>query len=138
MNFEQMEQLRKLKPVETHLQVDDISAPNDRTLLYGYTCVRDTFHVYYRNGLLERVIYDYNRRILSHIQSSVSLPMADLIPDKRLYPETCDFVACSILAKHGFSLPFTTYNHQREPRQFYGQVVSFGQLKEIWFEGSND
>jgi hypothetical protein len=48
-----------------------------------------------------------------------------LIPNKRLYPEACDFVFCFELAKREIALPFTTYGTMRtDPnQQFIGRIL---------------
>lgn len=38
-------QLKGVSPVDVY----DLDNKNDRTLLYGYTCDRDTFHVYIKD-----------------------------------------------------------------------------------------
>ena len=39
------------KPV---LSAEDLKDKSDRTLLYGYTCDRDTWHVYLEDGKISR------------------------------------------------------------------------------------
>mgnify|MGYP007039915543 FL=1 len=42
------------------------------------------------------------------------------IPDKRLYPETCDYEFCVLLKERDIYLPFTTYDEKRPLRNYYG------------------
>lgn len=42
------------------------------------------------------------------------------VPDKRLYPEACDFEFCRLLKERGISLPFTVFNSERVAKDFYG------------------
>lgn len=42
------------------------------------------------------------------------------IPDKRLYPEACDYHFCKLLKDKGVNLPFTSYNERRTKADFYG------------------
>lgn len=44
----------------------------------------------------------------------------DYIPDKRLYPETCDFMFCALLKSADVYLPFTAFNKNRPDKKFYG------------------
>ena len=44
----------------------------------------------------------------------------DYIPDKRLYPETCDFMFCALLKSAGIYLPFTAFDKNRPDKKFYG------------------
>ena len=34
----------------------------------------------------------------------------DYVPDKRLYPEKCDYHFCKLLKEKGIDLPFTTFS----------------------------
>jgi len=119
------EDIRKIKSQSTVLpafhtsQLDD---KTDRTLLYGYTCDRDTFHVYLKDGLLHRIIYS-RKNLISH-EFGDSIDVELLIPNKRTYPETCDFYFCmklEVMSEHGIT--FTTYNGEREVKQFHGKVA---------------
>lgn len=96
----------------------------DRTLLYGYTCDRRTFHVYLKDLKIHTVIYnvDYscdNPKPKNMIEISVSSNM-DYVPDKRLYPETCDYKFCKLLKNANIKLPFTAFNENRPIQDFYG------------------
>lgn len=94
-----------------------------RTLLYGYTCERATWHVYLdAQGVLHKVVYVGNKLLLTH--ASGIIPDLGLIPDKRLYPEDCDEEACALLIKAGCNLPFTTFTEKdRPPGPFIGQLA---------------
>ena len=96
----------------------------DRTLLYGYTCDRKTFHVYLKNEKIHTVIYsvDYSMENPKPICMTEMLVESneDYIPDKRLYPETCDYMFCVLLKSAGIYLPFTGFNKNREEKNFYG------------------
>ena len=95
--------------------VDDLSPYiYNKTLLYGYTCDRKTFHVYLKDRNIFVVIYenDYstgNARPKNMRQVLVSSNY-DFVPDKRLYPERCDYNFCLLLKERGIHLPFTAYD----------------------------
>jgi hypothetical protein len=92
----------------------------DRTLLYGYTLDRDTWHVYIKNLEIHTVIYGYQQTPKEVVIKSNQ----DFVPDKRLYPETCDYEFCAILKRIGIeNLPFTAFNDLREPKQYYGKIL---------------
>lgn len=114
--FEALTKVEALIQGPIFLRVEDFSKETDgRTLLYGYTCDRETFHVYsffsgeiyihvYRNigGKAETVrLYDVSSEGLQSLQ--------DLIPNKRLYPQYCDGEFCTYLKERGVTLPFTTW-----------------------------
>jgi hypothetical protein len=86
-----------------------------RTLVYGYTTDRNTFHVYLDvDGLLHRVGYDGDDFLLAHGDESKLIPL-DFVPDKRVYPECCDLEFCRMLMRAGVSVPFTGYNENDMP-----------------------
>lgn len=96
-----------------NFQVSLLSDKTPRTLLLGYTCERETWHVYLgADRALHRVVYS-DSMLLSHTTKFER--DEDLIPDKRLYPEACDFETCRILAGMSVSLPFTTFGQGRVP-----------------------
>lgn len=123
MNQDQLTILNSLKEKPRTISVAEISNLEDRTLLYGYTCARDTFHVYLKNNELHKVIYSHQKEILLHHQGT-TLDLDGIVPDKRLYPEACDFEFCSLLVVKGVNLPFTLVDANRVVKQFYGQVVT--------------
>jgi hypothetical protein len=120
MRLEELNFLQTVRgePLPVTVSVGELSDKSDRTLLYGYTCSRDTWHVYLQYGQICVYIYDFHDRQINFF-FGVQLNVGDLIPDKRLYPAACDFEFCKILQSKGVSLPFTTYE-KREPRQFHG------------------
>lgn len=96
----------------------------DRTLLYGYTCERKTFHVYMKDMKIHTVIYDtdFSEKIQKpiHMKEVEIKSNYDYVPDKRLYPECCDYQFCRLLKRLGIELPFTTYQEDRPVQDFYG------------------
>lgn len=109
------------------LTVDDLRRKNDRTLLYGYTCTRNTFHVYLKDGKIYTVIYnvDYSEdesKVIGMREIKVGCN-EDFIPDKRLYPAACDYEFSLLLGRvTGRSLPFTSYEDRQE-KQYYGFIL---------------
>lgn len=103
------------------IDVAEIKNKEPRTLLYGYTVARDTFHVFLRGGLIHRAVYRYNGEASGDFEAKALWDAQALIPDKRLYPEACDAEFCALLlTKKGIFLPFTTFNTERTPKQFHG------------------
>jgi hypothetical protein len=88
-----------------------------RTLLFGYTVERHTWHVYLdADGILYRVVYQETTSgtpllIEASAGSSAGCSRNDeYVPNKRLYPESCDLEFCRLLTAKGVSLPFTSHN----------------------------
>ena len=123
MEYEMLEDIEAEK--ERIICAEDLGPyMRDRTLMYGYTCARDTFHVYLKNGEIHIVIYesDYSNRVekpknMIEIKAESNY---DFIPDKRLHPECCDYDFCRLLKLKGIHLPFTCWSENNAPKDFYG------------------
>lgn len=106
----------------------DLSNLADRTLLYGYTCARETWHVYLKNEKIVVVKYnnEYSRGIAVpknmtyvHVKSN-----RGFVPDKRLYPERCDYEFCMLLKSRGIEFPFTSWNEEvPSTNSYYGFTI---------------
>lgn len=94
------------------ITVDDLADKSDRTLLYGYTCMRDTWHVYIKFGRIFTVVYCFGED-----PEEVSVQEnSEFVPNKRLYPERCDFEFCELLKSKDIYLPFTIWERD-EPEK---------------------
>lgn len=100
----------------------DLKNKTSRTLMYGYTIERKTFHVYLNTeGYIKCIVYGYDNDVeYTHVEDENGIEMEYLIPDKRAYPEACDFEFCNLLQSKGMSIPFTTYNENRKQELIYG------------------
>ncbi len=96
------------KPV---LKGQDLSNRDDRTLIYGYNVARQTFHVYLRAGVIHRVTYR-DGKLLEHKTEAEITYDHFYAPEKRAYPERCDFEFCLALTLRGVEIPFTTFDAQ--------------------------
>lgn len=94
-----------------------------RTLLWGYTCDRDSFHVYLDGmGFIHRVTYMKTSGedvLLSHVKGT-ELEAKLLVPNKRVYPEATDFEFAKLLKEKGIEVTYTNYQEDREESDFYG------------------
>jgi len=118
MKKELFECLTDVEEIKKIITIDDLVNKEDRTLLYGYTCDRDTWHVYIKNNKIFSVIYTYKTK-------PMPIPILDnesYIPNKRLYPETCDYEFCKLLKEQGVYLPFTTWQDRPE-NVYYGELL---------------
>lgn len=114
------------------LRVEDLQDKRPRTLLYGYTLERDTFHLYLgADAQLHRVIYDHHNAVTQY-KTGAELPLEDCFPDKRAYPARCDYEACSRLVAAGVRISFTGYDPAESARSeeplWYGLRIA--QLRE--------
>lgn len=128
MNRDELERVLKAeKYTYGVITVDDLRIKKDRTLLYGYTCARSTFHVYLKDMKIHTVIYnvDYTEdepKPFNMREIEIS-DNEDFIPNKRLYPAACDYEFSMLLGRvTGKSLPFTTYE-ERPEQQYYGFIL---------------
>lgn len=122
MNFDELNDIRLLNVDGITISIHDVIGP-DRTLLYGYTCARDTFHVFKLANELHVIIYDHNNDITMHRHGD-ALPAKQCVPDKRVYPESCDFYFAVLLREREVNIPFLPFDHSRFERvhnlQFHG------------------
>lgn len=101
----------------------DLGNKTPRTLLWGYTTDRYSFHVYLdEHAVIHKVIYLYDDTLVLHLTESNIESNEGWVPSKRLYPEACDAEFCRLLIERGLQLPFTAYNETRElGHSFYGK-----------------
>lgn len=124
MNLRELAQLGAYEDEHVTLSINEMTLDKmEGTLLYGCTHNRETFHVYLKDGLLNRIIYRDDGGVISVI-SGTELPCIDLVPNDRLYPEACDYETCLMLKLKGFALPFATYDDSRMPAVFHGKRLS--------------
>ena len=131
MNIDQFQTIQNLSLNPT-INVKALSDKKERTLLYGYMLSRDTFHVYIRNGILHKVIYDGESHEAKLYESGEAISLDGIVPSKRLYPECCDFEFCELLVKAGVDLRFTVWTERLESKTFYGRVVQSGTKLSAW------
>jgi len=110
MTPDQMNAIREIeRPPEEKIAVAMLANRNDRTLVFGYDVDRNTFHLFIRGGELRKVVYR-NQGEEADILSFASgeFAPAECVPNKRVYPERCDFEFCHLVAERGVMVPFTT------------------------------
>ena len=122
MNKKQYNKLSQLTIEPNKFSVSDLIDKSERTLLWGYTCDRDSFHVYLYGGKINLYVYSYHEQSVIKFASATALELDSLIPNKRVYPEASDYEFCKKLLDSGVHIQFTTFNENREPKQFYGAV----------------
>lgn len=121
MNIEQYEELTK-PGVEKAVDVLDLlEDKSDRTLVYGYHLDRTTFHLYLFGGQMYLAEYSYGTDPV--VINAADLSPQALRPSKRAYPEACDAEFAGIMKRIGHELCFTTFNPDREPKPYYGEVA---------------
>ncbi len=121
MNREQYSELSNIKEIRREVITgSDLTNQEDRTLLFGYTCARETWHVYLKNGDIR--IYQYGGWFDNRVERYANYD-TDFVPDKRLNPERCDYEFCKLLTLKGVNLPFTTWSDEVEKSNYYGEIA---------------
>ena len=135
--FDRVEQ--KGKAPEPLITTQGLNKRQDRTLLYGCTCERDTWHVYLKKGNIHTVVYRNSafREIPVGLKEVTVKANQDYIPDKRLYPAACDYAFCMLLKEAGCHLPFTIFE-EREPSLFFGYTIEDSKVSCIDCENGDD
>lgn len=120
-----------------YLQAKDYTTNATRdpkTLLYGYTCDRETHHVFQDHyGHIYIYVYRNNPGKLETTIRKVDVSgdgietLNDLIPNKRLYPQYCDYDFCVYLKERGVHLPFTVWEEPKpnpnNPRSLFAGEI---------------
>lgn len=118
MNAEEYTSLR-CPPKRKPLSAKDLVGKTPRTLLFGYTIDRATWHTYFDGRRIITVLYSpfWPIRELEVVQDE------DYVPNKRLYVECCDYEFCKLLQDRNIRMTFTTPNFTRESKVFYGDIL---------------
>lgn len=121
MNKKEFEKVSGYNDIE-YISINQLENLKPRTLVYGFTSSRDTFHLYIEEKDGEpcffRVIYDFDGVIKSSA-SMTEIKFSECVPDKRVYPDASDYEFCSHLVRH-INVPFTNFEG-REARDFHGK-----------------
>lgn len=116
MNKTEYDQYMTCKPAAAPmLSIDDIGH-TERTLAYGYTCDRETWHAYVKGSELHVVVYRNNYNDQTKPPAIVSythgreLPIETLRPDKRVYPHATDVAFAHLMRNRQMPLPFARFD----------------------------
>ena len=101
-----------------------LSDQTPRTLIYGYTLERNSFHVYLDGGKIHALIHDADGLLIWHDTEDGDLTFAHCIPSKRAYPQDCDFEFCVQIKDSGCAIPFTVSDWKGAHAPFAGLRLS--------------
>jgi hypothetical protein len=115
-------------PPIPNINVSELCDKTPRTLLFGYNaCLEanghaNTVHVYLsKDGELVSMLYNPQEHIKARYGQW--LPLNEIIPTKRIYPEYSDFEFCNLLlAKHAV-LSFCSYSAPSKSGPFFGKLL---------------
>lgn len=97
------------------LSATEITGP-DRTLLYGFTCDKATWHVDLDSGQIHLLVYFARSGSVVRHEAREVWPAAELLPDKRLYPESTDHQVAVLLQARGLRPPYRAFDEARRGR----------------------
>ncbi|MCM2430946.1 hypothetical protein [Streptomyces sp. RKAG337] len=112
MDFTEFTRLRAAQEQPPTLSAAEVSGP-DRTLVYGYTSDRSTWHVYLRAGEVHLTVYNGVSGTVKRYEARTVWNVAELVPDKRVYPESVDGEFASLLLDRGQRLPYKNFDENR-------------------------
>jgi hypothetical protein len=128
MNEIQLSSLRETPEEIKNFSLKDLKNQSERTLIYGYTVKRETFHIYIKEHEIHKYIYDYEENLI--LYKSGRFQSHEFIPSKRIYPSASDFEFCEFLIKLGCSLPFTTME-DRPAKQYHGEIAKHADILKL-------
>lgn len=122
MNKEQMAILNNRVKTGRYISANEIINTIGRvetTLLYGYTIDRNTFHIYLKNGLIHKIIYNDVIDYMQRHRSDVRFIADQLVPSKRVYPGRTLFTFAKMLIDiTGEQIPFTVWEHNLDEKDY--------------------
>lgn len=121
MTETEFKQFKNLKVSAKTVNVLDLRDLSDRTLIYGYDIDKYTYHLYLKDCVFHIVLYNSEGYNVLHKERAI-LPIVECIPDKRVYPECCDYEFSVLLLKNGIEIPYTNFNDHRDNLKFYGKL----------------
>lgn len=125
MTPEQYRKLNTYDPSILTLRAHEILGA-DRTLLFGYTADRDSWHVYLKDRQIHRVRYTHRNVVLGHDAQEV-WDVVRLVPEKRVYPESTDAAFAQMLKRRGVDVPYLPFDEGRYQKvqhmTFHGMIA---------------
>jgi hypothetical protein len=123
LNEAQYEELRNTPAHPQRLSASMLIRHDPRTLIWGYDTDRNSFHVYIAmDDVLHIVRYTFEGFLLGDLTED-DAELRDYVPNKRVYPEACDFEFCQLLKSVDVDIPFTNFNSNREPAVYHGKLL---------------
>lgn len=123
MNKEQYRTLECSTQKKDEVSIDELIDRSDRTLIYGYTIDRETFHLYLENGQFNLAIYDAYDCLVKSARGKAQMSVSDCRPSKRAYPERSDFEFAMLMKKKEANITFTTFSKVNKEGRFHGKRV---------------
>lgn len=107
-------------PAKELITAKHLKNKEDRTLIYGYDCDRNTFHVYLKDEQIHILKYN-SREVFPKLEAFSN---DDYVPNKRVYPEYSDFEFCKLLKEQDIHISFLSYSEPaKEPNPYFGKII---------------
>lgn len=115
MNREEFDIVTSTVSVVPYVSAADMGMlpEHERTLLYGYTCERRSWHVYIKDGFIHLLVLDGTHSEIRHEKKKYDWHIPDLVPDKRAYAESTDFNFALLCRDRSVDIPFTQFDEVR-------------------------
>ena len=114
MKKEEYLDLLNITRKEALINAKDLQNKSERTLLYGYDCNRNTFHVYIKDAKIH--VVRYNSKNIEELDVKTN---DDYIPNKRVYAEYSDYEFCKLLLSQDVYIPFTAFKENSKCKDSY-------------------
>lgn len=122
MTREEFEEIKNIHTTTT-IRISDLKNLKDRTLIYGYTLERHTFHLYLKEERFNLFIYKYKGDFVSRLRHLEIIDVNTCLPSKRAYPESCDYEFCKLVKSRGGEISYTNFT-EIERGLFAGELIS--------------
>lgn len=128
MTKDELELLKNEIDVSPMVNISELPAGYEGTLVYGYDCDRNTVHVYVKAGQIHAVTYNSAGEIVSHVFGE-EVYTGTCKPSKRAYRQNTQYFFASLMAKKGYDLSITEGNENEESLPF-GAFLERAELAE--------
>ena len=120
--YEQLMDLKKVNEIYIH----DLPENYEGTLVYGYTCNRESFHFYAKDGVFHRLFYVGNSVV--HYDYGGIYEAAQCVPDKRVYRQESQYFFLHLLKKRDIVFSVTD---SISPKDYSIKVGEFAERAKI-------
>jgi hypothetical protein len=121
MTEQEYKELQDIRFKGNSISYHELPEGYEGTLVYGYTCERNTFHCYAKDGEIHIHIYDYNDYTVYYtVGESVSI--SSTTPDKRVYRQDSQFFFLKLLVEKGHDT-FSLTESNSEESLGYGKFL---------------
>lgn len=108
------EEFGQLKGKPSLIDVEELSSWEGRMLIYGYNLDRKAYEVKLERTDAEYSTFSRPEFVITvddvETYRATTINAHRCIPDKRVYPERCDYEFCALLISRHIHIPFLSYS----------------------------